>query len=150
MEIACPAWLAALPGAEALSGEAARAVTGEGGVVILLTDDAALAELNERFRGREGPTNVLSFPAAPNSLGHLGDLALALGVCQAEARDQAKPLADHVRHLVVHGLLHLMGYDHEDDADAKVMESLEREILGAMGIPDPYDDGGQDRHHDEP
>jgi probable rRNA maturation factor len=150
VEIACRGWLEALPDAEALTREAAQAVPGAGNAAVLLTDDETLAELNARFRDREGPTNVLSFPASPNFADHLGDVALAFGVCQAEAGEQGKPLADHLRHLVAHGLLHLMGYDHEDESEAQVMESLERNILGGMGLPDPYGDAGQDRSHAEP
>jgi len=102
-------------------------------------------DLNARFRGKDSPTNVLSFPAGPNPMGHLGDVALAFGVCESEARAQGKPLADHLRHLVVHGLLHLLGYDHEDEAEGDVMEALERSILSRMGVPDPYGETVHDR-----
>jgi probable rRNA maturation factor len=81
---------------------------------------------------------VLSFPAAPGCLGQAGDVALAYGVCAAEAAAQAKPLADHLQHLAVHGVLHLFGYDHQDEAQARVMEGLERRILAGLGVPDPY------------
>jgi probable rRNA maturation factor len=104
----------------------------------LLTDDEAVADLNGRFRGREGPTNVLSFPAAASARPHLGDLALALGICEAEARAQGKPLAHHLQHLVAHGVLHLVGFDHQSDEEAEVMEARERQVLASLGIADPY------------
>jgi probable rRNA maturation factor len=120
-------------------------VDAEGEAAVLLTDDAEVQGLNARFRGKDSPTNVLSFPAGPNPMGHLGDVALAFGVCESEARAQGKPLADHLRHLVVHGLLHLLGYDHEDEAEGDVMEALERSILSRMGVPDPYGETVHDR-----
>ena len=110
----------------------------EGGLVVLLTDDAQVRDLNQRFRGQDKPTNVLSFPSRLNPEAHLGDVALAFGVCVAEARAQAKPLAHHLQHLVAHGVLHLVGYDHETDAEALEMEGLERVVLAGLGIPDPY------------
>jgi probable rRNA maturation factor len=134
------AWTDALANVAALAREAALAASGEAEtreIAINLTSDAAVADLNQRFRGRRGPTNVLSFPdARPQS--RLGDIALAFGVTAAEAQAQGKPLADHLRHLVVHGVLHLLGYDHERDADADRMEAAEREILAGMNISDPY------------
>ncbi|HEY3694616.1 rRNA maturation RNase YbeY [Phenylobacterium sp.] len=145
VEVADPAWTAALPDAEILARAAAAAALDEffgfdedPGVAVLLADDAALAELNGRFRGKPQPTNVLSFPAAPNPEDHLGDVALACGVCTREAREQGKPLAAHLQHLVAHGVLHLLGYDHMDDAEAERMEGLERVILAGLGVADPY------------
>jgi len=138
------AWVAALPDAAALARVAAEAtlikVAGPrpGDVAILLADDAAIRVMNARFRGQDRATNVLSFPAGPGSRGHAGDVALAHGVCVAEALAQGKPLARHLQHLIVHGVLHLHGYDHEDDAKALVMEGLERRILADLGAPDPY------------
>ena len=137
-------WRAVLPDAEKLAGAAAEASlaatsdVGAGDVVILLTNDAEVQGLNRQFRGKDAPTNVLSFPAGPNPHGHLGDVALALGVCAAEARAQAKTLADHLQHLVAHGVLHLVGYDHQDEAEAEAMEALERDILAGLGVADPY------------
>ncbi len=125
----------------ALRRAAARALAREGadgGVTILLADDAALHRLNREFRGKNKPTNVLSFPAAENPEGHLGDIAIAHGVSAGEARAAGKDFADHAAHLVVHGVLHLLGYDHETDAEAGVMEPLESEILAGLGIADPY------------
>ena len=141
-------WLALLPQAETLAQAAAAASLAalpappSGDLVILLTNDAEVRELNARFRGKDQPTNVLSFPAGANPHGHLGDVALALGVCAAEAKAQSKPLADHLRHLVAHGVLHLVGYDHQDEVEAEAMEALEREILASLGVPDPYVEAG--------
>ena len=109
-----------------------------GSFVILLTDDETIHDLNARFRGKDSATNVLSFPAAESALPYLGDIALAYGVCAREAEAQGKPLAHHLTHLVVHGVLHLLGYDHESDAEAEAMEGVERAILSRLGVPDPY------------
>jgi probable rRNA maturation factor len=138
IEIEDEAWSAALPNAEALALEAAEAATAEGGLAILLTDDDTVADLNLRFRGKSGPTNVLSFPAPENREGHLGDIALAYGVCAREAAEQGKPLAHHLQHLVAHGVLHLVGYDHQTETEAAEMEALERRILAGLDVPDPY------------
>jgi probable rRNA maturation factor len=137
------AWTAALPNAEVLAQAAAEAtLASEGavgeGVSLLLTGDAAVRDLNARFRRKDGPTNVLSFPAPRNPERFLGDVALAFGVCASEAREQGKPLAHHLQHLVAHGVLHLLGYDHMNDAEAHEMEGLERVILAGLGVPDPY------------
>jgi probable rRNA maturation factor len=142
IEIEDEAWRRRLPGIEALLTAAARAAPGQGAAVVLLTDDDAVRDLNTRFRGKDCATNVLSFPAPADpgggSGGHLGDIALAFGVCEAEALAQGKSFADHVRHLLLHGLLHLLGYDHQDDAEGDVMEDLERELLARLGVADPY------------
>lgn len=139
IEIEDEAWSAALPEAEAVVLAAAQAaLEARGGVTILLTDDDSVAELNERFRGKAGPTNVLSFPAPDNPEDHLGDIALAWGVCAREAAEQGKPIAHHLQHLVAHGVLHLLGYDHLTEAEAEEMEALERRILAGLGVPDPY------------
>ena len=111
---------------------------GGGDISVILTSDAEIQALNARFRGQDKATNVLSFPAGAHAGGHLGDLALALGVCTREAAEQGKPLAHHLMHLVVHGVLHLVGHDHDVDADAEAMEALERRILAGLGVPDPY------------
>lgn len=127
---------------EALSATAAMAVLQhrqiEGGVTILLTDNDELTELNLRFRNLDKPTNVLAFPAGENPENHLGDIAVAYGVCAAEAELEGKSLNHHLQHLVTHGVLHLLGYDHETDAQAAEMEGLERQILAGLGIADPY------------
>jgi probable rRNA maturation factor len=144
VEIDDEAWTAALPDAAAVVERAATAALGsvEGDVVVLLTDDTAVRDLNARFRDKDGPTNVLSFPAAemtlPGHAPHLGDLVLAFGVCAAEAGAQGKSLADHLAHLTVHGILHLLGRDHEAEAEAEEMEAEERTILASLGVADPY------------
>jgi probable rRNA maturation factor len=111
---------------------------GSVGVAILLTDDAAIQDLNARFRGKDAPTNVLSFPAPETARPHLGDVALAYGVCAREAEAQGKTLEHHLMHLTAHGVLHLLGYDHQTDAEAEAMEALERRILAGLDAPDPY------------
>ncbi len=110
----------------------------KGAVTILLADDATLKRLNREFRGKDKPTNVLSFPAQANPEGHLGDIAIAFGVTAGEAEAAGKSLADHAAHLAVHGVLHLVGYDHETTAEAEAMEPLEMAILAQLGIADPY------------
>jgi probable rRNA maturation factor len=124
-------------------------------ISLLGCDDAAIAALNAAFRGKSGPTNVLSWPEEdlsadmpggrpqpptpdPDGVLALGDIAIAYDTCAREATAGGKPLADHATHLVVHGILHLLGYDHIEDADAALMERLEAEILGKMGLDDPY------------
>jgi probable rRNA maturation factor len=143
VEIEDAAWTEALPDAEALVLEATEAtLASEGavgeGVTLLLTDDATIGDLNRRFRQQDRPTNVLSFPAPQNPERFLGDIALAYGVCAREAQEQGKPLKHHLQHLVAHGVLHLLGYDHVSDAQADEMENLERAVLAGLGIPDPY------------
>jgi probable rRNA maturation factor len=108
------------------------------GLTILLADDAQLKTLNHDFRGKNKPTNVLSFPAPANDESYLGDVALAFGVTQKEARAAGKRFADHATHLVIHGVLHLLGFDHVRAGDAKRMEPLETRILAELGIADPY------------
>ena len=140
VELEDAAWTAALPDAAGVAERAATAALGgvEGDVVVLLTDDATVRDLNARFRDRDRPTNVLSFPAADSAAPHLGDLVLAFGVCAAEAAAQGKTLADHLSHLTVHGVLHLLGRDHVDEAEADEMEAEERSILASLGVADPY------------
>jgi probable rRNA maturation factor len=98
-------------------------------------------ELNERWRGRGKPTNVLSFPAAPSLRGRqIGDIVVCAPVVAREARAQGKPLRSHWAHMVVHGTLHLVGFDHERPADARRMEGRERALLRRLGVADPYGD----------
>jgi len=116
-------------------------------VSVLLTDDAAIQKLNAGFRGKNKPTNVLSFPA-PEIPGDpepmLGDLALAYETCAREAEEESKTITDHLTHLVIHGTLHLLGFDHEEEAEAEEMEALETALLAGLGIADPYaEDRGQ-------
>ena len=144
-------------GAVGLSELADRAVAatldflGIGGeVVVLGCDDARIAALNADFRGKPRATNVLSWPSveperpAPGTApdlpdaDELGDIAIAYDTCMAEAAAQGKAPADHVTHLLVHAVLHLVGYDHETDPDAETMEAAERSVLASLGIADPY------------
>ena len=143
LRVEAPAWRRAFPGAPACARRAARAALDAGGMdslpagglCIVLADDSLQRRLNREFRGRDKSTNVLSFDGAP---GALGDVVLALETIAAEAEAQGKTLAAHVAHLVVHGVLHLMGYDHERPGQARRMERLEIEILAGLGIADPY------------
>lgn len=108
-------------------------------VSIALSSDAAVASLNGQYRGKAKPTNVLSFPAGRGAPEHfLGDIILAEETVEREALQQGIPLTHHVQHLVVHGLLHLLGYDHEAPADAERMEALEISILAKLDIANPY------------
>ncbi len=106
-------------------------------VAILLTGDAEMQALNRQWRGKDAPTNVLSFPSGEDE-GHLGDVVLAYETVELEARQQNIAIADHAAHLVVHGMLHLLGYDHEQEDEAVKMETLETKILATLGIADPY------------
>jgi probable rRNA maturation factor len=129
---------------EKLSTALAAAAAAEGvsgAVSLLLGDDVAVAALNKQFRGKEGPTNVLSFPPAQAGEagdGFLGDIALAAETIVEEAQFQGKRFEDHAAHLVVHGFLHLLGYDHLEPAGAEAIETRERAILTSLGIADPY------------
>ena len=119
-------------------------------VSVRLTTDDEVHDLNRQYRGKDRPTNILSFPMIQPDLldtvttntddGEvlLGDLVLAHGVCAREAAEKGVSLADHVTHLVVHGTLHLLGHDHQGDAEADGMEELERDVLAGLGIADPY------------
>jgi probable rRNA maturation factor len=122
-------------------GRASLQTPYDGDVSLCLADDAALRALNLSWRGIDKPTNVLSFPAAPGRPGEapaLGDIALAYETLAREAEDLGISLADHYRHLLVHGFLHLIGYDHETDGEAERMEALETKILARLGVADPY------------
>jgi len=159
VEVAAEGWRATLPRAAALAraaAAAALAATGYGPLAdrielgVRLSDDDELRALNTRHRAIDRPTNVLSFaaadcvpgrPPAPPAAGAplaLGDLVVALGTTAREARLAGRPLADHFSHLIVHGTLHLVGYDHETEADAAAMERQEIAILAGLGVPDPY------------
>ncbi len=130
------------------AAETVDADVGEAEIAVMLTDDAGIRTLNSNWRGIDKPTNVLSFPAlqptgprdeddAPRML---GDIAIAYETMRREADEEQKPFDHHLSHLTVHGFLHLIGYDHETDEEAEEMETLEREILAQLGIPDPYAD----------
>jgi probable rRNA maturation factor len=112
---------------------------GESEIAVALSSDAAVRELNARFRGQDKPTNVLSFPAASaEGTDCSGDIVIAYETVTREAADEGKDPLHHLVHLTVHGLLHLAGHDHDEDADAEAMEGLERRILLSLDIPDPY------------
>lgn len=134
--LAQTAVLAALAGAR-------PKVTGAAEISIVLTDDAEQQALNRDWRGKDAPTNVLSFPQiepfAP-VVGILGDIILARETLEREAAQQDTAFADHFTHLVVHGFLHILGYDHLTEEEALVMEGLETQILAGLGVPDPYAD----------
>jgi probable rRNA maturation factor len=143
-----PRWAAL--GLEALAERAARAALESAGVdpegceiSLLGADDARMAELNAAFRDKAKATNVLSWPsgeteADPDGARFLGDVALAWETCMAEAEAGGIAPADHVTHLVAHGVLHLLGFDHELEAEADAMEALETKILARLGVADPY------------
>jgi probable rRNA maturation factor len=117
---------------------ATRSTTGAE-LAIVLTDDSAIRALNRDWRGIDKVTNVLSFPAKDGGpQPHLGDIVLAFETIEREAKSEQKPLSHHLSHLAVHGFLHLLGYDHERDKDAREMEQAERDILRQLKIPDPY------------
>jgi probable rRNA maturation factor len=119
-------------------------VAGIAELSIVLTDDAEQQALNREWRGIDKPTNVLSFPQIePFSpvMGILGDITLGRETLEREAAELGKSFGDHFTHLVIHGFLHILGYDHLEETDALVMEGLETQILSSMGIADPYADG---------
>ena len=125
-------------------GLALRQRTAPSELTIRLVDSVEGLELNSTWRGKDYPTNVLSFPAdIPEGLldiALLGDLVICVPVVEQEAAEQGKTLTAHWAHLVIHGCLHLLGYDHIDDAEAEEMEALERQLLAEIGHPDPYRD----------
>jgi probable rRNA maturation factor len=130
----------------AAAAETVEADVGEAELAVMLTDDSGIRTLNGNWRGIDKATNVLSFPALqppgarkpddPPRM--LGDIVIAYETMRREADDEQKPFDHHLSHLAVHGFLHLIGYDHENDDDATAMEALEQEILAQLGIPDPY------------
>jgi probable rRNA maturation factor len=149
----CPAWQESCPAALTLAREAARLALRRGAapsaavVDITLADDATQRALNRTWRGKDAPTNVLAFPAADPSVPLpegapllLGDVVLAFETVRREASEQGKRFEDHLRHLIVHGALHLLGHDHEDAADAAAMEAQEIAIMAELGVPNPYCD----------
>ncbi len=143
-----PQWTTALTDASALCRAAIEACplpkAAPSEVSILLCDDAQIQQLNRDYRHLDKPTNVLSFANLEDTESLefgprlWGDIVIAFGVASSEAEDEGKTLAEHLSHLVVHGMLHLLGYDHENDSDAERMEALEISILAGLGIADPY------------
>lgn len=157
LSVDCPDWTGALPGAEALcrravlsTWEVAAEGTRPAEVSVVLSDDAAVRVLNRDYRGKDRPTNVLSFAALDDAEGApdlpedapllLGDIVIAWETTAREAGEAGKSLSDHFSHLLVHGMLHLMGYDHMTDQEAEEMEALEVQVLSTLGISDPYAD----------
>lgn len=145
----CASWRRTLPGVAGLARQAAQAALAQSGkriaraeLSLVLADDATVRQLNARWRGKDAPTNVLAFasdePPVAGKPVLLGDVVLAFETVRAEAKAQGKSLADHLRHLVIHGVLHLLGYDHIAAAPARRMETLETRILASLGIADPY------------
>ena len=118
--------------------------TGPSELAVMLCDDNTMRELNARWRARFEPTNVLSFPAAAGSQ-TLGDIAIAYETMAREAEAEGKPFSDHLAHLAIHGFLHLLGYDHQSDAEAAAMERLEVAILARLGLADPYAKDGTEK-----
>jgi probable rRNA maturation factor len=129
----------------AIANAAATLSTPAAELAIVLTDDAAMRRLNRAWRGVDATTNVLSFPNRPigGELPLIGDIVLAYETVAAEARQEGKPFAHHLAHLAVHGFLHLLGYDHEREREAATMERVERKILRALAVPDPYRRGSK-------
>ncbi|MBC8339838.1 MAG: rRNA maturation RNase YbeY [Rhodospirillales bacterium] len=170
VSVQCPLWDDALPEAAALAQTAFRAAFQAVGPVgepqaaeasIVLADDAFVQNLNREYRDRDTPTNVLSFPASGPESGPetgkemppgmpvlLGDIVVAFETTAAEASQQGKGLSDHLCHLVVHGMLHLLGYDHQTSTEADTMEALEIEILEGLRIPNPYGEADAARIED--
>jgi probable rRNA maturation factor len=152
IRLAEPRWRGEIAVVRSLCRRAARSALAAAGrglcgeITIMLADDATLHALNREFRRKDRPTNVLAFPAAgpgpaPQGDQPLGDVVIAFETVAGEARAQGKPLSHHLAHLVVHGILHLLGYIHDRKADARRMEAVEIAALAAIGVPDPYDDG---------
>jgi len=141
--LATQGWRATVPQPEALARRAVAAALreagAEGAVTVLLTDDAEVKRLNTGHRDKARPTNVLSFPGGLP--GHLGDIALALGVVRREAREAGRRPADHLAHLVAHGALHLAGHDHLDAGQARRMEQAEARVMRRLGRPNPWKEG---------
>ncbi|SLN19279.1 rRNA maturation RNase YbeY [Oceanibacterium hippocampi] len=165
VSVSCETWRDVLPDGEAIVIRASSAALAEEGLAerrlelsVVLADDESVRTLNRHYRGKDKPTNVLSFEgdmrddgADGTDIGDgdrppllLGDIIVALETILQEAQLQNKSPGDHLSHLVVHGVLHLLGYDHENDDDAELMETRERAILAGLGIADPYGSGPRD------
>ena len=149
LSITCAAWKRALPSVARVARGAAQAALAQSGkrigaaeLSLVLANDRAVQDLNARWRRKDAPTNVLAFasdePPAKGKPVLLGDVVLAYETVAREAKEQGKRLADHLRHLVIHGVLHLLGYDHMKATPAKRMEALETRILASLGVADPY------------
>jgi len=117
---------------------ALKIVDAQGEVAVLFTDDAQIQAINAQYRGKDKPTDVLSFPGQPQLDGHVGDIAISHGVSSRDAAAQGKTLKAHITHLLIHGYFHLMGFDHMEDTAAVEMMDMERRALASLGISDPY------------
>lgn len=150
--VACPKWSESVDDPEALCSKAAAAALYAANdapasvtLSVLLTDDEEITALNSQFRGKDNATNVLSFPAGdvyPDGSVMLGDIAVAYQTVASEAQTGGIDIAAHLTHMIVHGTLHLLGYDHETDDEAEEMEALESRVLGGLGVADPYAESG--------
>ena len=142
LRVECDAWTTEIADTEAICVRALKsaiALTGiEGEIAVLLTDNGEMQQLNRDWRSKDKPTDVLSFPADEMDAPFLGDIAVGLGICRVDADTRGIKLADHLTHLVIHGYLHLIGYDHMEDEEAREMEALEVQALASLGIADPY------------
>lgn len=142
LRIADPAWSQAIPDLDTLCKAAlnagAKQVSASGEVGVLLTSDQEIQTLNRDWRSKDKPTDVLSFPADKIDRPFLGDIAVAMGVAQSDAQARDLTLPQHLSHLLIHGVLHLLGHDHIDDTEAAEMEGLEIAALASLGWPDPY------------
>ena len=142
LRVADPAWTEAMRDltdlCEAALNAGAAQMSASGEVSLLLTNNDSIQSLNKEWRGKDKPTDVLSFPSDPMDRPFLGDIAVAFGVTQTDAAARDLSLPQHLSHLLIHGLLHLLGHDHKDDTEAAEMESLEIAALASLGWPDPY------------
>ncbi|MEP1144616.1 MAG: rRNA maturation RNase YbeY [Henriciella sp.] len=142
LRVAEPAWTEALPDLASICQRAlnagAQQKQASGEVSLLLTNNAEIQILNRDWRGKDKPTDVLSFPSDPLDQPFLGDIAVAMGVTRTDAEARPIELDQHLSHLLIHGLLHLLGHDHKDDTEAGEMEALEVAALASLGWPDPY------------
>lgn len=154
ISVPCERWRGAVENVEDLCRRAVLAAytadppdTDAAEVSLMLADDTFVQKLNRDYRGKDQPTNVLSFtgdhslPEDPGAAKMLGDVVVAYDTVVSEAERDGKSVADHLTHLIVHGMLHLLGYEHRDDAEAEKMESLESKVLAGLGIADPYREG---------
>ena len=142
LRVEAPAWPDLISDLQAVCDRALHAgaalTEAQGEVSLLLTDDAEIQVLNRDWRGKDKPTDVLSFPAAEMDRPFLGDIAIALETTRSDAATKNIELAQHLSHLLIHGFLHLLGHDHKDDTEAAEMEALEIAALASLGWPDPY------------
>ena len=137
------AWRTDIPDLEKIAESAVSAIASlvkldQGEISLYLADNPQIQDLNRAWRGKDRPTDVLSFPADPMDHPFLGDIALSFGILSSDAQSQNKTLEQHLSHLLIHGVLHLLGHDHMNATEAEEMEALERSALASLGWPDPY------------